>query len=77
MFIFILLYKNKMQSEEDLETYEGDTLPAIAPVDYKGTQAAWMVALQSRGLWSGKGWYGDVWVSKKDWWEILEECESE
>ena len=50
-------------------------LPAIPPEDYKGSQAAWMVALQERGLWDGEGWYGDVEISETDWWEILEQCE--
>jgi len=52
-------------------------LPATPPEDYKGTQADWMVALQSRGLWDGEGWHGDVEIPADAWWEILEECEGE
>jgi len=49
--------------------------PAIPPVDYKGSQADWMVKLQERGLWNGKGWYCDIMITSDEWWEILEECE--
>lgn len=54
-----------------------DFIPAIPPEDYKGSQADWMVKLQERGLWNGKGWHGDVWIPENDWWEILEECEAD
>jgi hypothetical protein len=50
--------------------------PAIPPEDYKGTIAGWMVALQERGLWDGQGWYGDVYITKGKYLEILNECES-
>jgi hypothetical protein len=52
-------------------------IPAIPPEDYKGTQADWMVALRSRGLWDDTdgSWYGDVYISQDEWWEILAECE--
>lgn len=50
-------------------------LPGHPPEDYKGSQSAWMVALQERGLWDGQGWYGDVAIPAKEYWEILEECE--
>lgn len=49
--------------------------PAIPPDDYKGSQADWMIKLQERGLWNGKGWYGNKMIPGKIWWEILEECE--
>lgn len=54
-----------------------DMIPAIPPDDYKGSQADWMVELQSRGLWNGEGWYGDVMLTNKQWWEVLEACEGE
>jgi len=56
---------------------DGDMIPAIPPEDYKGSQAAWMVALVQRGLWddSDGSWYGDVEIPSTVWWEILEECE--
>jgi len=50
-------------------------IPAIPPEDYKGTIAAWKVALITGDLWDGEGWYGDVMIKKEGWWEILEECE--
>ncbi len=54
-----------------------DTMPAIPPDDYKGSQADWMVKLQERGFWHGQGWHGDVEIPTSQWWEILEECEGE
>jgi hypothetical protein len=54
-----------------------DTIQAIPPYDYKGSQADWMTKLQERGLWDGEGWHGDIEIPSDDWWEILEECESE
>lgn len=48
---------------------------AIPPDDYKGSVAAWMIELQSRGFWDGEGWYGDVMIPSEKWWEILEKCE--
>lgn len=56
---------------------EQKTLPAIPPSDYKGSQADWMTALVSRGLWddSDGSWHGDVEIPAATWWEILEECE--
>jgi hypothetical protein len=51
--------------------------PAIPPDDYSGTQADWMIKLQERGLWNGKGWHGDIEIPTDIWWEILEECEGE
>lgn len=67
-----------------METYKNITmkkgyLPAVAPDDYKGSQADWMVALVTRGLWddSDGSFYGDVMIPKDTWWEILEECEGE
>lgn len=50
-------------------------VPAIPPSDYEGSQADWMIGLQQRGLWNGKGWHGDVEISLKDWQDLLEECE--
>ena len=52
-----------------------DKIPAIPPEDYKGTQADWMIKLQERGLWNGKGWHGDVMITEEQWWDILDECE--
>lgn len=63
-----IIYVDKDNKEE--------FLPAIPPADYEGSQADWMVALQTRGLWNGEGWHGDVQIPSKDWWEILEECEA-
>lgn len=37
---------------------ENDLIPAIPPDDYEGSQADWMIALQTRGLWNGEGWHG-------------------
>lgn len=54
-----------------------EMLPAIPPDDYKGSINAWMVKLQERNLWDGKGWYGDVMITESVWWEILEECEKQ
>ena len=54
-----------------------EKMPAIPPSDYKGSQADWMVGLQERGLWDGEGWYGDVYITEEQWWELLESCESE
>ena len=50
-------------------------VPAIPPSDYDGSQADWMIGLQQRGLWNGKGWHGDVEISLKDYQDLLEECE--
>lgn len=58
-----------MANEKDKVT------PAIPPDDYKGTQAGWMTELQTRGLWNGNGWYGDILIPTDVWWEILEKCE--
>ncbi len=57
-------------------TNKKDT-PAIPPEDYKGSQADWMKALISRGIWNGNNdvWYGDLYITSDLWWEILEECE--
>ena len=54
-------------------------IPAVPPDDYKGSQAAWMIELQERGLWDGENpdWYGDVMIKQEDWWEILEKCEDD
>jgi len=51
--------------------------PAIPPADYKGSQADWMIELQTRGIWDGDmdNWYGDIWIDSDTWWEILEACE--
>lgn len=56
---------------------ESGKIPAIPPSDYKGSQAAWMIELQSRGLWDGEGFHGDIWIDQDQWWEILELCEGE
>jgi len=49
--------------------------PAIPPQDYSGSQAGWMVGLQTRGLWDGKGFHGDVTIRCDQWWSLLDECE--
>lgn len=54
-----------------------ERIPAFPPEDYKGSQADWMVELQARGFWDGEGWYGDVYLKAKDWWDILEKCEQD
>lgn len=54
---------------------ENELIPAIPPEDYTGTQADWMVGLQSMGLWDGEGWYGEVYISQDNWRELLENCE--
>lgn len=51
-------------------------IPAIPPSDYKGSQAAWELALIEKDLWDGEGWYGDVKIPTDTWWEILEQCEN-
>lgn len=51
------------------------TVPAIPPVDYKGSQAEWQVQLIERGLWDGNGWHGDAMIDEADWWQLLEDCE--
>ena len=58
-----------------MEKNDGHLVPAHPPEDYRGSVADWASALQARGLWNGKGWYGDVEIPVEDWWEILEECE--
>lgn len=52
-------------------------LPAIPPEDYKGTMADWEIKLQEKGLWNGKGWWGDVKISNSDYCDLLEECEND
>lgn len=54
-----------------------EMLPAYPPEDYRGTQADWMIELQLRGHWDGKGWYGDVMLTAKEWFDILEVCETD
>lgn len=49
--------------------------PAIPPDDYAGSVSEWMVKLQERGLWNGRGWYGDVKIPESVYLEILKECE--
>ena len=63
----LMSYKNKNNKDS--------LTPAIPPDDYKGTQADWMIGLQTKGLWDGEGFHGDIEISEKDWWELLEECE--
>ena len=50
-------------------------LPAIPPNDYKGTQADWMTVLMERGWWNGNGFHGDIWLTRKQYGELLDECE--
>lgn len=56
-----------------------ELMPAIPPEDYKGSQAAWIIALVTRGLFddSSGDWHGDVMIPESTWWEILHECEGE
>jgi hypothetical protein len=65
----LILDKRKLNTTEDW------MVPAIPPDDYKGSIGKWMVSLQERGLWDGEGWHGDVMISTKDFFEILEENE--
>lgn len=58
-----------------IDSSQHDFLPAIPPADYKGSQAAWMVGFQQRGLWDGDGWHGDIEISSDDWYDLLDECE--
>jgi len=53
--------------------------PAIPPDDYKGSQADWMIGLQTMGLWDGEHpeWHGDLKIPTEKWWELLEQCEGE
>lgn len=54
-----------------------DKIPAIPPVDYKGSTSMWMQYLIELGLWNGKGWYGDVMISSSSMYDkILELCEN-
>lgn len=50
--------------------------PGYPPEDYEGQLSDWMVELQSRGLWDGQGWYGDVMLTEREYTEILDKCES-
>jgi hypothetical protein len=54
-----------------------ELMPAIPPEDYKGSVGMWLAKLQVKGLWDGifPEWYGDVMITSREWWEILEECE--
>ncbi len=54
-------------------------IPAIPPEDYKGTQACWLVELQTRGLWDPAKieWHGDLEIDEKEFWQILNKCEHE
>ncbi len=52
------------------------SLPAIPPDDYEGTEADWMVGLQQRRLWSGKGWYGEIFIPEAEYKSLLKECEA-
>lgn len=54
-----------------------EMLPAIPPEDYKGSVGRWMMALQERGLWNGKGYHRDIIIPADTWWEILEEQEKD
>lgn len=69
--------KQKKKELPEMETLDqNEDIPAVPPMDYEGSQADWMVALQSRGLWDGEGWHGDIYIDQATWWEILEECEA-
>ena len=54
-------------------------IPAIPPENYKGSISKWMQLLLEYGVWDGENpeWYGDVMISNKTWWKILEECEND
>ena len=62
--------------ECDGETCDEPT-PAIPPADYEGSQSQWMIELQQRGLWDGRGFHGDIVIKCRDWWAILDACEGE
>lgn len=51
-------------------------LPAIPPNDYEGSIADWEIALIGRGLMEHGDWYGDIWLTREIYREILEECEA-
>lgn len=51
--------------------------PAIPPEDYKGSVGQWMAELQTRRLWDGEGWHGDVMIPSETWWQILEKLEGD
>lgn len=53
-------------------------IEAVPPMDYKGSLANWCEELMSRGLWDGENpdFHGDVVITGKDWWDILESCEA-
>ena len=63
---------NKMRGKRNKQK-----LPAIPPEDYEGTLADWLTGLISRGLWDEKDpeWFGDVMISRKDYADLLQECE--
>ena len=52
-------------------------IPAIAPTDYSGTIANWMVALLQHGykVDCDDNFYGDIMLTEKEYMEILGECE--
>lgn len=52
-------------------------MPGHPPEDYTGSQADWMIELQSRGLWDGENpdWYGDVGIDTDEYFDILDKLE--
>ena len=57
------------------EVLDAGLCPGHPPEDYTGSQADWMVEMQTRGHWNGEGWHGDIWLVDDEWWDILETCE--
>ncbi len=50
-------------------------LLAVPPEDYQGKLATWLLELQIRGLWNGKGWDGDVMLTRQEYTDLLDVCE--
>lgn len=67
---------NRLERLCDVCAEAKDKLPAIPPNDYRGTQAAWMLGLQERGLWNGEGFHGDVWLTREQYGELLDATEA-
>lgn len=59
----------------DKSLFPKGKMPGHPPEDYTGSVSDWMVELRKRGLWNGKGWYGDIMIDEEEWLEILEKCE--
>jgi len=64
-----------MTDKEIDKLFSSGKMPCFPPNDYSGSMATWMVELLERGIWNGRGWYGDIWIDEGIYWEILEKCE--